>query len=158
MSSSAYPSNGQLSTSPQEYDMDSNFTASTYSRTMYQHTQMQMDAATRSAKRRRASEKNGVAVLGTEGSRSSMDSRSSSLKDWAFWDNGGGRQLNFAGDKWWMVWWVCTYSYWPGVWSSAFGIGLGGTSIAYMLLVWWKNESGLLSLLTSSIRRYTNDE
>jgi len=80
MSSSAYPSNGQLSTSPQEYDMDSNFTVSTYARTMFQHTQKQMDAATRSAKRRRASEKNGVnahGTLDTQGSVSSMDSNRS---------------------------------------------------------------------------------
>jgi hypothetical protein len=84
MSSSAYPSNGQLSTSPQEYDMESNFTVSTYSRTMFQHTQKQMDAATRSAKRRRASEKNGVdahGILDTQGSVSSTDSSYSSLKD-----------------------------------------------------------------------------
>lgn len=81
MSSSAYPSNGQLSTSPQEYDMDSNFTVSTYARTMFQHTQKQMDAATRSAKRRRANEKSGVnahGTLDTQGSVSSTDSSYSS--------------------------------------------------------------------------------
>jgi hypothetical protein len=81
MSSSAYSSNGQLSSSPQEYDIDSNFTVSTYARTMFQHTQKQMDAATRSAKRRRASEGNGANAhekLDTHGSVSSTDSRYSS--------------------------------------------------------------------------------
>jgi hypothetical protein len=84
MPPAAYQSNDQLSASPQHYDMDSNFTVSTYSRTMFQHTQKQMDAATRSAKRRRASEQNGVnahGTLDTQGSVSSTDSSYPSLKD-----------------------------------------------------------------------------
>jgi hypothetical protein len=84
MSPAAYQSNDQLSASPQHYDMYSNFTVSTYSRTMFQHTQKQMDAATRSAKRRRASEQNGVdahGTLDTQGSVSSTDSSYPPLKD-----------------------------------------------------------------------------
>ncbi|KAE9364569.1 hypothetical protein N431DRAFT_431423 [Stipitochalara longipes BDJ] len=78
MSSSTYLQNPQLSTP--EYDMDGQFSLSAYSRTMHQHTKKQMEAASRSARRRTANE-SGTNVHGRldqEGSVSSMDSTRSS--------------------------------------------------------------------------------
>jgi len=75
-SSTAYPTNGHLSTSPAEYDMDSGFTLLSYTRSMHQHTKEQMDAAARSA-RRRSPNVNGTnahGTLGTESTVGSMDS------------------------------------------------------------------------------------
>jgi hypothetical protein len=61
------------------YDMDSPMAAATsYARSMHQHTKRQMDAATRSS-RRRAGDANDVGrTLSSAGTDGSMDSRRSS--------------------------------------------------------------------------------
>ncbi|KAH8762263.1 hypothetical protein BGZ57DRAFT_904191 [Hyaloscypha finlandica] len=77
MSSSTHLQDPQPST---EYDMDGQFSLSAYARTMHQHTKKQMEAASRSARRRTANE-TGTNVhgrLNQEGSVSSMDSTQSS--------------------------------------------------------------------------------
>jgi hypothetical protein len=78
MSSSTYLENSQLST--QEYDVNGQVSLSAYSRTMHQHTKKQMEAASRSARRRSANAAgtNAVGSLDTEGSVSSMDNTQTS--------------------------------------------------------------------------------
>ncbi|TVY16632.1 hypothetical protein LARI1_G003857, partial [Lachnellula arida] len=75
MSSSSHY-NTQLASPPPEYeDMPSAIDISSYARSMHRHTQKQMDAAAKAA-RRRTSNTNTHAPLDSESSVGSMDSGS----------------------------------------------------------------------------------
>merc|ERR1712058_14325 len=69
-----------LSSPSQEYDIESSFTLSAYTREMHQHTKKQMEAASRSARRRSANADgtNAHGRLDQSGSVSSMDGNQSS--------------------------------------------------------------------------------
>ncbi|TVY87742.1 hypothetical protein LAWI1_G007225 [Lachnellula willkommii] len=74
-SSSQY--NTQLASPPPEYeDMPSAIDISSYARSMHRHTQKQMDAAAKAARRRTSNNTNTHAPLDSESSVGSMDSRS----------------------------------------------------------------------------------
>jgi len=79
--SQQYPHSTLSSSSPQEYDVESTWTQANYAREMFNHTKKQMDAATRSAARRRSPNAAGTNVHrtlnGDETSISSVDSRES---------------------------------------------------------------------------------
>ncbi|PVH68692.1 hypothetical protein DL98DRAFT_522606 [Cadophora sp. DSE1049] len=81
MSSTYTQPQSHFSSSPsQEFDMEPSFTLSAYTREMHQHTKKQMEAASRSA-RRRSANADGMNVHGRldqSGSVSSMDSNRSS--------------------------------------------------------------------------------
>merc|ERR1712093_828990 len=81
MSSTYSQPQSHFSSSPaQEYDMEPSFTLSAYTREMHQHTKKQMEAASRSARRRSANAEgtNAHGRLDQAGSVSSMDSNQSS--------------------------------------------------------------------------------
>merc|ERR1712144_88778 len=81
MSSTYSQPQSHFSSSPsQEYDIESSFTLSAYTREMHQHTKKQMEAASRSARRRSANADgtNAHGRLDQSGSVSSMDSNQSS--------------------------------------------------------------------------------
>ncbi|RDW71496.1 hypothetical protein BP6252_08059 [Coleophoma cylindrospora] len=64
----------QLSSS---FDMGCNFDITSYARTMHQHTKKQMEAASKSARRRSPQTNTSQSVLSPQTSISSMESRSS---------------------------------------------------------------------------------
>ncbi|TVY60795.1 hypothetical protein LSUE1_G008136 [Lachnellula suecica] len=77
MSSQYAQATPRLASSPQEYDMEpSSYSLSSYARSMQQHTQKQMDAASKLA-RRRSSDAHATNPHGTLGSQSSVGSMDS---------------------------------------------------------------------------------